>query len=431
MIASFFDAPAPARDGAWTYTFRVGDSRMRYVPSTTLLSMVVYGASGLAFVGANLLLARELSTEQFALLTLLVALNTLGYHLAPLGVDGVVTRGHLDLGWPLLKRVTAVAAAVGIAIAIGAFLLYGVSVAMAVMLLASTAAGGVMLVAAARFQREQRFGVSLALVMSPNALLLLGAIATIAVGSTTADVSFDVLTVGLGVAAGIGWWLVLRERRAASAATVAVPWNEAFVLAGVSAAGMLFIQLERLVIPHVLTVADLALFGVLGAIAGSLFRLLQMGVGFSLLPRLRSAVTVFERRALIARELRFAIVTAAVGSAAILVLAPLVERLFLAGKYHLSMGLLVAALFSGVGKIAHAFARATATALATPRELALVNAAGWLSAALALGAAVAAAPWGLTGVIYGIGFGWFFWAVVSFVLVMNHLRLPAGLAAET
>jgi hypothetical protein len=404
---------------------------MRYVPSTTVLSMVVYGASGLAFVGANLLLARELSTEQFALLTLLVALNTLGYHLAPLGLDGVVTRGHVDLGWPLLKRVTAAAAAVGIAMGIGAFLLYGVSVAMAILLLASTAAGGVMLVAAARFQREQRFGVSLALVLSPNVLLLLGAIATIAVGSTTADVSFDVLTVGLGLAAGLGWWLVLRERRGARAGAVAVPWNEALVLAGVSAAGMLFIQLERLVIPHVLTVADLALFGVLGAIAGSLFRLLQMGVGFSLLPRLRSAATVFERRALIARELRFAIVTAAVGGAAILVLAPLVERAFLAGKYELSMGLLVAALFSGVGKIAHAFARATATALATPRELALVNAAGWLSAALALGAAIAAAPWGLTGVIYGIGFGWFVWAVVSFVLVMNHLRLPAGLPAET
>jgi hypothetical protein len=166
---------------------------------------------------------------------------------------------------------------------------------------------------------------------------------------------------------------------------------------------MLFIQLERLVIPHVLSVADLALFGVLGAIAGSLFRLLQMGVGFSLLPRLRSAATVFERRALIARELRFAVVIAAAGGAAIFVLTPPIERWFLAGKYHLSMALLAAALFSGIGKIAHAFARATATALATPRELALVNAAGWISAVLALGAAVAAAPWGLTGVVYAIG----------------------------
>ena len=93
---------------------------MRYVPSPTVLSMVVYGASGLAFAGANLLLARELSTEQFALLTLLVALNTLGYHLAPLGLDAVVMRGRVDVGWPLLKRVAAVADGVGVAMSVAA-----------------------------------------------------------------------------------------------------------------------------------------------------------------------------------------------------------------------------------------------------------------------------------------------------------------------
>jgi hypothetical protein len=113
------------------------------------------------------------------------------------------------------------------------------------------------------------------------------------------------------------------------------------------------------------------------------------------------------------------------------VLTPLIERWLLAGKYHLSMGLIVAALFSGVAKIAHAFARATATALATSRELALVNGAGWLSAALAIGAAIVAAPWGLTGLIYGIGVGWLAWAVASFAVVSHHLRLPAGVPAET
>jgi hypothetical protein len=60
-----------------------------------------------------------------------------------------------------------------------------------------------------------------------------------------------------------------------------------------------------------------------------------------------------------------------------------------------------------------------------------VNAAGWLSAALALGGAIAAAPWGLIGVVYGIGFGWFAWAAMSFALVIHHLRLPAGLPAQT
>ncbi|HET7608803.1 MAG TPA: hypothetical protein VFL84_09020 [Gammaproteobacteria bacterium] len=404
---------------------------MRYVPSTTVLSMAVYGGSGLAFVGANLLLARELSTTQFALLTLLVALNTLGYHLAPLGLDGIVMRGRAQIGGALLKRAAAVALGVGAAMSIAASLVYGLSAAMALLLLAGTAAGGLMLVASARFQSEQRFAISLALVMSPNLVLLLGAVATMLAGSSTAGLSFEILTVGLGLAAGVGWALALRERRGQSAAPASVPWSEALVLAGVSAAGMLFVQLERLVIPQVLSVADLALFGVLGAIAGSIFRLLQMGVGFSLLPRLRAATTILERRQLIARELRFAVVIAALGSAAILALTPPIEHWLLDGKYHLSMALLVAALFSGVAKIAHAFARATATALATARELKLVSFAGWLSAAFAIGSAVVAAPWGLTGVIYGIGVGWLAWAVISFVVVSHHLRLPAAVAAET
>jgi hypothetical protein len=156
-----------------------------------------------------------------------------------------------------------------------------------------------------------------------------------------------------------------------------------------------------------------------------------MGVGFSLLPRLRSAATVFERRQLIAHELRFATVIAAAGAVAILMLTPLVERWLLDGKYHLPLSLLLAAVFSGVAKIAHAFAKAAATALATQRELAFVNAAGWISVVLAIGCAVGAARWGLTGVIYGVGAGWFAWAIMSFALVVRHLRVPDGVPAET
>jgi O-antigen/teichoic acid export membrane protein len=133
---------------------------------------------------------------------------------------------------------------------------------------------------------------------------------------------------------------------------------------------------------------------------------------------------VLERREPIARELRFALVIAAAGAVCVLAFTPLIERWFLAGKYHLPTALLVAALFSGFAKIAHAFARATATAVATPRELALVNGAGWVSLGVAVGAAILAAPWGLTGVIYGVALGWLTWAIAAFALVMHHLRLP-------
>jgi len=405
---------------------------MRYVPSTTLRSMVVYGASGLAFAGANLLLARAMSTEHYALLTLLVALTTLGYHLAPAGLDAVVTRGRVDVGPAMLRRVAVATTMIGTGVCGVALSAYGLSTGTAVLLLIATIAGGLMLVAAARFQSEQRFTLSLALLNSPSLVLMLAAVATLAAESRTATLPFAILTLGLVIAAALGWLLVLRERRLGTPSVAAIPWGETFALAGVAAAGMLLIQLERLVIPHVLPLADLALFGVLGAIAGSLFRLLQMAVGFSLLPRLRKAATVCERRQLIAHELRFAIVIAIAGAAAILVLTPLVERWLLAGKYHLPLGLVLAALFSGIAKIAHAFSKAAATALATPRELAFVNAAGWVSVALAVGAAVVAARWwGLAGVIYGVGTGWLAWAVLSFVLVTRHLRVPASVPAET
>jgi O-antigen/teichoic acid export membrane protein len=405
---------------------------MRYVPSATVRSMAVYGASGLAFLGANLLLARALTLDQYALVTLVVALVTLGYHLAPIGLDGVVVRGRVDTGPALLKRVAAAAAAVGAGMTAAAFAFYGIAPATAALLLPASVAGALMLVAAARFQAEQRFGLSLTLIASPNLLLLLGAAVTLALGQQTALVTLLVLTLGLVASAVFGWTIVLRDRAGTVAAKpAAVPWAEAAALAGMSAAGMLFIQLERLVIPHLLPPADLALFGVLAAIAGSLFRLLQMGVGFSLLPRLRNAATVLERRRLIAHEARFAVVIAVAGAIGVLVATPPIERWLLADKYDLSTGLLVAALFSGVAKIAHAFAKVAATALGTQRELARANGAGWVSVVLAIGAASLATPWGLTGVVYGVGIGWLAWAAMMLAVVYRHLRMPVGVPAET
>jgi O-antigen/teichoic acid export membrane protein len=46
--------------------------------SPTLRSVVIYGASGLGFAGANLVLARLLPTAEYALFTLVIALANLG-----------------------------------------------------------------------------------------------------------------------------------------------------------------------------------------------------------------------------------------------------------------------------------------------------------------------------------------------------------------
>ena len=90
-----------------------------------------------------------------------------------------------------------------------AFTAYGLSTATAALLLAGTAAGGIMLVAAARFQSNQRFTLSMAFITSPNLLLLIGALAALAMESRTATLPFAILTLGLVLAAAVGWMLVL------------------------------------------------------------------------------------------------------------------------------------------------------------------------------------------------------------------------------
>jgi O-antigen/teichoic acid export membrane protein len=391
--------------------------------------MIVYALSGVGFTGSNLILARVLPTEQYALFTLVIALGNLGYSIAPLGLDGVVTRRHLDADRSLLGHACRAGLLVGLGFAAVGILSYGVSLPMAAMLLVSAATGGLMVVASARLQSEQRFAHALALGQSPNVVLLGAALASVATRLPGAWLPVLISTVGFVAAAVYGWSMLLREGARRPAGTRTFSWAEAIAFAGFNASGLLLIQLERLVLPHLLPLAELAVYGVLGAIAGSVYRVMQMGVGFSLLPRLRAATTVVERRRLIAHEARLVGGMVLVGSAFIWIATPLVERYVLAGKYHLGTPLLLAAVVSGIAKIANSFAKATASAMAEPRELSLINAMGWVSVGLALLGAYLGAHWGLTGVIYGVALGWGLRAVVTIGVVARHLRLPISVPA--
>lgn len=398
---------------------------MRLWRSPTLRIAVIYGLSGVGFAGANLILAGVLPTQEYALFTLAIALGNLGYSLAPAGIDGVVNRRRLAAGTGLLGRLLPVCLLVGLGMALFGMVAYDMSPALGAMILVSSAAGGAMTVAGAKFQSERRFARSLLLTQSPNVVLLVAALAAMAGRVTEAWPAVLVSSLGFVLAAVYGWRVLVGEQPAKPDDIDELSWHEALSFAGLNASGLLLIQMERLIIPHVLTLRDLALYGVLGAIAGSLFRVLQMGVGYTLLPRLRAAETVTERRRLIAHEAKLVGGIVLLGSVLIWFLTPRAEHWFLAGKYHLTGSLVLAAIVSGVAKIANAFTKSAASALADSRELALVNASGWATVVIALIAAFAGARWGLAGVLYGVAVGWTLRAIAALALVMRHLRLPA------
>jgi O-antigen/teichoic acid export membrane protein len=386
----------------------------------TLRNLFFFAAGGVAFAAANLVLARVLSAEQYALVALLVALSTLGCALGPVGLDGVALREPRTLPAWLMIGVPALAS---LGLAVVSARLYELTMPLAATLWVAAAATGTIFIAAAHLQRDQRFGHAIALTQSPNIVLICATAVCLAIDAYQASIAFTLMAVGLVVAAATG----LNTRRTDERPRLPVgllPWRESLALGGASVSTMVLIQLERLAIPQVLSLVDLALFGVLGAFAGSLYRMLQTGVGYGLLPKLRAAVAIDERRRLIGHDAKLAVAIVVAGSLAIFALAPIVEHWVLDDKYRLSPPLLVATVVSGTAKIADSFVKSIGVALATSRELAWINAVGFLAVVIAAVGALLGARFGLVGLIYGVATGWQFRAVVTYLLVAKHLRVP-------
>lgn len=386
----------------------------------------MYAAAGLGFAGANLILARVLPTAEYGLFTLIIAMVNLGHALGTGGIDGVVTRRNLAAGPELLRRSAGTALIVATGLTIVAAAAYQLAPWMLLVVFVSTATGGIMMVASARFQSEQRFGISLGLMQSPNLVLMIAAIVVVLLKYEEAWLPLSIAAMGFVVAACIGWGLLLFGSKREARSSTSFPWGDALSFAGLNAAGLLLVQLDRLIIPQVLTVHDLATYGVLAAIAGSLFRVLSMGVGYTMVPRLRDAPGVLQRRALVAHEAKLVGFLIVAGAAIIWFVTPLVEEWFLAGKYHLAGSLVLAALVGGVAKIANSFTKSVVSALGTSAELIQVNLLGWGAVALTIPAALVGARWGLAGLMYGVALGWLLNAAAGLYFALRHLRLPAS-----
>ena len=398
--------------------------------SPTLRSIAMHGASGACFAGANLLLAVELSHEEYALFTLVLALVNLAAYASPVGLDALVLRRRLDIGPLLLRRLLLVSSFVTLLFVLVGHVFYHLAPWLLPTLAVSTVSGAVIAVAGARLQSEQRFGLALPLTQSPNFVLMVAALATWTQGWKAAWPALSIFAVGYATAAVVGWSIVRRGHVMEHGASGPLPWGEALALAGLDASGLLLVQLDRLVIPWLLPLSALALYGVLSAIAGSVFRVLQLGVGYSLTPRLRAAESIERRRRLIRHETVLVAALMVAGALAVWVAVPLVQRFLLHDKYELSAPLVLAVLISGVAKVLNAFAKALVSGIALPNEVAAVNLLGWVSVTVAIAAAAVGARWGLPGVIYGVGLGWLMRALVAFQVCARHLRTAEPLPAS-
>jgi hypothetical protein len=363
----------------------------------------------------NLLLARALPRAQFGVLTLFLALVQVGVTLAPIGLEGQVNRRPGTLVSPVRPLLTS--ALVAAAAAITASALYAMDRPLLAALIVSIIAGGIGRVAAAIFQSQLRFGSALSLSQGLSlALLAMGAFAVVDGGAPITLLAAIVAGYYV-ISAGVGWSVLLRETPGGAPGQHSL--MEGLSLLGITAAALLLMQMERLMAPQLLTLEDLATFAVATTLVGSPFRMLQMGAGYTLLPRLSTAPSPEARRRLVRHEALAVLLIAGVGALIILLAAPWIAAWLLAGKYELPAVLMIAALVSGTVKLGDGFATTMVWALGSARQLAFLNWVSWTCAVLGILGGWIGARWGLIGLMYGVTFAWVCRAAVAATLAVR------------
>jgi O-antigen/teichoic acid export membrane protein len=409
--------------------------------SASIRAAFVLGAGGVAFTVCNLVLARMLPTEAYGVLTLVIGILSVASLAAPWGLDLVIARRGLTLGPGMRRAVVLTSLASGFATAAIAMLVYDLPLTLAAALFVATTAAGVIQGGVAHFQGQQKFGPGAWLLQLSNAALIPAAIASLAWSLTTA-IAPSLLIAAAGLVGALWtWWLVVRgeSRMPVAADARAVPdqgrmapvvvsalWREAVSLVAITVASSVFLQLERLVLVPAIGVAALALFGVVAALVGSPFRMIQQAVLFTLIPGMRAANGLQARRALLRREMVLIICAVGLGSVVLWFLAPPLAHLFLGGRYELPEALMLAAIVSGLLKVFSAFATSVAVALGSDRDLRRVSATAWVSIGVSVAGAFIAAPWGLTGALYGISVGWLTRTLAAAWIAAPHLMNAHG-----
>jgi hypothetical protein len=372
-------------------------------------------------MAGNLALARVLPTTAFAYVTLGIAIVQTASLLGPLGADGLARRGGLPATFGSLRRTAAASAAVGLLAAAAARLVYHLPAPLILAVLLGTFGGGLCAMATAHLQGAQRFGVSF-LVNQSHLVALLVAVA-IALVTRTQGAELPTLAFGTAfvLVAGIGWPVALAHAPAGAVKPERFTWSDAGAFLLIQAAASVLFQMDRLLVPRALGVNELALYSVLATVAGSPFRMLQMGVGYTTIPRLRTSPGATGRRAILRSEAAL-VFGVAFGAAAVFLplTAPLIH-VGLAGKYQVTLELVVAVVLMGLVRVLDGFANSTATALAVAGDLRRLGAFSWIACAVGVSGGFVGARFGLVGAIYGMALGWLTRAVLAGWLGLRYL----------
>ncbi|MEO7774143.1 MAG: oligosaccharide flippase family protein [Steroidobacteraceae bacterium] len=387
-------------------------------------------AGGAGFAVANVLLARVLSNQAFGVISLLLALNQVGQTLGPMGLDLTINRRRLTPTLTLLKTALGTAILVSTAIALSSLAFYGFSWQLMICLAFTASAAAVGRVAGAFLQSQQRFGYSLFLGQIHNYILLVAVPVIVLLQMPDSLLVALVIASGYLLTAMAGWWSVWPRSVAPAGPALRDLLKESMAGLGLVLAVQVLWQLERLIISPTLSIEQLGAFAVVTAIAGSPFRMMQIAIGYTLVPGLRACSSRGQMRRLLLREGGVVVVTTTAAIVAVSIATPLIVTRFLDNRYDISTVLLIAVIATGLMKIWQGFVSAIVQALGTTAALFKLALLSWIGVFAGAGFAIAGARFGLIGVVYGVGLGWLIVALGATGLAVRAARTSAPRSAS-
>lgn len=397
--------------------------------SDSFHTAVIFGVSGLAFSASNILFARHLSVDDYATVALVIAIIAMSSGLGLFGADGIVNRHDVRPDFRIFARILCTSALMAFLSAGAALQFYGIDLRVALLLGIAIVAQAAIYFVAAYLRSRHEIRSSLLTFNSSNYIFLAVAIAAGVYGWRGIFLPVALITVALLLTAV---WAVasVRLRYASVVSSYKYSWREALVYISLTGSGLVLIQLERIVTPKLLTLHDLATLGVLLAIVGPPFRLLQLSLGYALLPKLRQAGSTTEKSSLIVREIAIALALLVPCWLLTWYLVPVLDRMFFGFKYPLGGELIVAVIVAGTIKAVSGIATASVTGLASAKSLEVTAGAAWIAVAMAVGGAYVGSAFGLAGVVYGVSIGWLVRIVTAWVIVSKHMAGNAEGDAE-
>ena len=399
----------------------------RLLKSDSLRSAIGFAAGGVGFAVGNIVLARVLTPASFGIVALALALNQFGLTFGPFGLEVVANRHRPRASRRLGLLAVRSAAITGAIVAIVAAVYYQLSAPVVALLFAMVLGSATNRVGVALFQGEHQLSIAMALLQIHNYVLLLAALLAVALSLTSDVFVVTIVAAGYVLSAVVGWWLAHRRLNTGRGEIDArVALREGIAALGIGVAVQLLWQFERLAIPKVGSIEMLGTYAVLAAVAGSPFRMIQIGTAFSLLPRLRSVANADAARAVLIRESSTVLLMVVASIVVVLLAAPFVFNTVLEGKYPVGANLIVASFVVGLAKVWESFSTTVVSACGSPRRMGQISVFGWLCLAVAVVGVLFGSRFGLVGILYGVGAAWALLAAGGSYLAVLSFRARFG-----